>query len=686
MLLSLATGLFLQSVAEAQTLTAELEASEEQAFKQAAALVSESIVRIQTVGGVDRVGRVLTGTGPTTGVVVSEDGYIISSTFNFISRPASVLVTLPDNRRFAARTIASDRSRMLTLLKIDADGLIPIRPVPKSELRVGQWAIALGRTYDSPLPNMSVGIVSALDRVWGKAIQTDAKISPANYGGPLVDIEGRVMGVLVPLSPQESEDTAGVEWYDSGIGFAIASEDVFAVLERLKTGTDLRPGLLGINLKGKDLYASPPIIDRVRYDSPAQKAGLEVGDLIVELDGQPIVRQAQLKQVLGTKYEQEKLTIVVKRGDERLSRELELAGELTAWESAFLGILPVRKLRTNAGTDMPLAGVAVRHVFDDSPAAKAGLKPRDRILRFNDTEVNDSASLADLVGRLRPEEKAKLAYSRDMQENSLEIALSKIPDTVPESLSSDVIPSVAEPEKDDNGKDADNADNDADKDNNDGQDEAADRPASTVKTGRFTETPAGYEQSYWAYVPEDYNPQHAYSLLVWIHPDGDTMEAAIYKDWKLLCDQRGIILVGPKAAKVGGWNADEADFVQATVNEMRDRYSIDDRRVALHGFSSGGTFAYFLTFKHRELYRGVAAVAAPLRARPPENMPEFPLQFHLVCGESDELLRLVEGTANGLRQLKFPCSFTKVPELDHRYPPAARVEEIARWFDALDRI
>ena len=69
-------------------------------------------------------------------------------------------------------------------------------------MTVGQWAIAVGRTYEQPEPNLSVGVISATNRIWSKAIQTDAKISPSNYGGPLIDIHGRVLGVLVPLSPQ----------------------------------------------------------------------------------------------------------------------------------------------------------------------------------------------------------------------------------------------------------------------------------------------------------------------------------------------------------------------------------------------------------------------------------------------------------------------------------------------------
>src|SRR5438045_3720475 len=83
-------------------------------------------------------------------------------------------------------------------------------------------ALALGRTWasaDAP-PSVSVGIISALDRIWGKAVQTDAKVSPVNYGGPLVDVQGRVQGILVPASPRGQDETAGHEWYDSGIGFA----------------------------------------------------------------------------------------------------------------------------------------------------------------------------------------------------------------------------------------------------------------------------------------------------------------------------------------------------------------------------------------------------------------------------------------------------------------------------------
>src|SRR5262249_17576063 len=157
-----------------------------------------------------------------------------------------VFVTVPgSNQRLVAKTICTDETRMLTLLKIDVPSLPVPTAVPKKEMHIGQWAIALGRALDPNLdrpPSLSVGIISALERIWGKAVQTDAKVSPLNYGGPLIDVDGRVYGVLVPASPFSEGDTAGVEWYDSGIGFAVPLEDIFAVLPRMKQGKDLRRG------------------------------------------------------------------------------------------------------------------------------------------------------------------------------------------------------------------------------------------------------------------------------------------------------------------------------------------------------------------------------------------------------------------------------------------------------------
>jgi len=639
------------SVSLGQQPPADLESREEQAFKEASAVVAPSVVRIQTVGGLDRVGRVLTGTAATTGVVVSADGYVISSTFNFASRPASVLVTLADGRRFPAKLIANDRARMLTLLKIEADGLSVPKVAPRDGFRVGQWAIAMGRTYESPLPNLSVGIISALDRIWGQALQTDAKISPANYGGPLVDIRGQVIGVLVPLSQRRAGRTAGVEWYDSGIGFAIPMADILGTLPRLKTGTDLLPGLMGITLKAGNVYASAAIIDRVRFNSPAEKAGLQPGDVIATVDGQPIRRLVQVRNALGNKYAGDTISVVVRRGEKSVEQKIQLIGKLEPYTPIYLGILPARQKQGEAAT-----GVVVRKILPGSPAAAAMIQPGDKVVQLDDTPVTDSAGLFDVISRRRVGEDVTVHVERGAARQKVSAKLAVVPTRVPAMLES---VEIAAPDP---------------------------KPADLPTTGRFNKSLAGHDNNFWAYVPENYNPAHGYGLVVWIHPGSNTMEADIYDLWKPICEQRGLILVGPRAKEIAGWNLSEAGFIEALVKEMQQKYNIDDQRIVLHGYSNGCRFAYHLAFKYRSLFRGVVASSGPLKVTPPENRPDLRLQFYLSCGDKDNLYRRVQQTRSRLAGMKFPVTLRTVPDEAHEYPPIPVLEAIGCWIDMLDRI
>lgn len=654
----------------------KIEGLEEVAFKQAVALADPSVVRIETVGGLEQVDNILLGNGPTSGVVVSQDGFIISSSFNFIAKPTSILVTLPDGRRLAAKQIANDRLRMLTLLKVDADGLIPAKPVPRDQIKVGQWALALGRTLDNSIPNLSVGIVSAVNRVWGKAIQTDAKTSPVNYGGALVDVEGRVLGVIAPMSPTGSEETAGVEWYDGGIGFAIPMEDVYQSLERLKQGTDLLPGLMGITFAGGQSLNVPPIVDRVRYNSPAQQAGLKTNDRIIEADGEKVIRVAQLKHILGRKYAGDSVKLVVSRGEQSLPLDVSLVGQLIPYEVPFLGILPQRTSETKE------TGAGARFVFDKSPAQKAGIERGDRIRKYNDVEIKDSSSLTDLVGRGRPGDRAAITFVRQGKETTAEVVLGSLPEEVVKELPAELIPP---PEKADAPQKAEAKDGVAAAD--------AQQPATesetkteTAKTGRFTETLEGRDHDYWAYVPETYTSTHAYGLIVWIHPPGDTMEAAIFKQWKSICDRRGLILVGPKAEKPMGWQPGESEFIKSLIDRVREKYTIDAARIVVHAHGAGAGMGWLVAMKHREIVRGVVVTGAPFIGQAPDNEPEFRQQFFFVCGETDKNLPKVKASVTGLRKLKFPVTFRTITGLAAKYPGEDAIDEIGRWVDSLDRI
>lgn len=215
--------------------------------RQAVTAVQPFLVRIETVGGVDKVGSELANTGISTGVLWDTEGYIVTSAYPFIHRPSAILVRLPNGTRCLAKCVTTDTNRMLTLLKIELPSsrlneetrpiavppTVPVATpvfVPQSEVKVGQTAVAVGTVFSPDEPNIAVGIISGKNRVGGKAIQTDAAVSPNNYGGPLIDIQGRILGILVPLAMTPDSPSNGAEMYDAGVGMVIPSDDIQTLL------------------------------------------------------------------------------------------------------------------------------------------------------------------------------------------------------------------------------------------------------------------------------------------------------------------------------------------------------------------------------------------------------------------------------------------------------------------------
>ncbi|MBM4077173.1 MAG: PDZ domain-containing protein, partial [Planctomycetes bacterium] len=412
-----------------------------------------------------------------------------------------------------------------------------------------------------------------------------AKTSPVNYGGALVDIDGQVLGVITPLSASGNEEMSGVEWYDGGIGFAIPLVDVYETLDRMKSGTDLLPGLLGVSYVGAPSTNVPVVIDRVRFNSPAQRSGIQAKDRIVEANGVKIERVAQLKQLMGRMYAEESLKLKLLRNEQTIAVDAILAGELLPYEPSFLGILPRRGTLNEAGT-------IVRFVFPDSPAAKAGLVVGDRIIQFEKQPVSDSRSLNNAVSRLRPGDTVSIAYIRDGNESTVQIKLAAQPNTIVSELSADLQRSssnLTNPQTETTNKPESKNDSKEDVDGSKKSEQESDQSKTEeeLKRGRWTGELAQFEHSYWAYVPEDYEPSQSFGLMVWIHPNGDVMEAAIQKQWKSICDRRRMIIIGPKADDVKRWVPGEAQFVKGLVNHIRERYSIDPSRIFLHTQGNG---------------------------------------------------------------------------------------------------
>lgn len=250
--------------------------------------------------------------GATTGVVLTADGWIAVSRFALNFDPTTILVTLPDGRSFNARRAGEDTSRGLALVKIEAEGLPIPEFAPPAEARVGQWAFALGRTFSpTGAPSIHLGIVSATGRLFGRALQIDAYTSPANYGGPVIDVRGRVLGIAVPLSPSGRD--AGVDWYDSGIGFAATLADIPDLIERMQGGEVLERAWLGIEVDATHLGPGARVT-KVVPDSPAEQLGLAPDAVITAVGDRPVHHGFHLQTLLGARLAGDTVTVTWRTG------------------------------------------------------------------------------------------------------------------------------------------------------------------------------------------------------------------------------------------------------------------------------------------------------------------------------------------------------------------------------------
>jgi serine protease Do len=692
---------------------ADLIEATEAAMKAASAKVAPMVVKIETAGGAEVVGKkgppgappspgVRKGTGPTTGLVVSADGFVITSAFNFANKPTDIFVTIPGRPRLVAKVIANDKSRMLTLLKVDAQNLPVPAAIPKKEFEIGLWAMALGRTQDTDTehrPSMSIGIVSAINRIWGKAIQTDAKTSPVNYGGPLIGIDGRVYGIVIPASTQGGDDDiAGVEWYDSGIGFAVPLEDVFAVLPQLKSGKDLRRGLLGIFPQGTDTYNAPATIGAVQPDSAAARAGIKIGDTIVELNGKKIPNFSVLQHVLGPMYEGDEVVVKVKRGDKEMEiKGVKLLGTATAFVNAYLGLLPMR--------DDPGPGVEIRYVYPKSPADLAGLKTGDRVMKLAPSTVpvlspvQNRDALMVAMTRLTPGTDIKLEVKRKEggKVETLTAKVVAIPADLPEKLPlpsslEKALEAVPKPKKDP--KDPfgmsppEDERNGCDDKKDDPKKEEPKKDKPKVETGFMKRANEALGREYWVFVPDNYDANKSYGVIVWFHDitergkDGEAMA----RNFRAVCEDYNFILVGPKSGNASGWLPSETELVMQDVKSVLGQYTIDKTRVVAHGMGNGGQMAFYVGFNARDVFRGVATLGAVLGTNPKDNIANQPLSFFIAGGDKDPLLKDIVENKNLLMEKRFPVIFREMKESGKEYCDAATFSDLILWLDSLDKI
>jgi poly(3-hydroxybutyrate) depolymerase len=463
----------------------------------------------------------------------------------------------------------------------------------------------------------------------------------------------------------------------------------------MKRGEDQYPGILGIGMVAKNPHSSPAELAAVRPDAPAGEAGLRKGDRIVEVDGQPINTQTNLRFALGPRYGGESVRVVALRGDERIERTIKLASKLPAFRHAFLGILPMRKTGTaateieaaagdegdtkakleDAGGDKTEAdaadesgsddkGIVVRMVVPGSPAAAAGIVAGDRVVRINDTETASVAEAFEELNNLAPGGEVSVKLVRGAETLDLKLTAARLPtsalDALPPAYES-TLPAVTE-----------------------------DQEAAAVVAGPQVKTSdlklAEFKQQCQIYVPQSADDGRRMGMLLWLHAPGNADAEQVIRDWQAICDRDGLVLVVPTAAEGGQWERTDLEYLRKLTLQVLRQQKIDPHRVVVLGQGGGGTMAWLLGLSGRSVFRGVAVSAAPLprQVKVPENEPSLRLAvFAGLPSNEDDTLPIVRSLEE-LSAAGYPVTTVTLGDRDGLLSASER-EELARWIDALDR-
>lgn len=366
--------------------------------------------------------------GVGSGFMLSTDGYVMTNA-HVVDGADEVYVTLADKREFKAKIIGADKRTDVAVVKIEAANLPAVRIGDVNKLRVGEWVMAIGSPFG--LENtVTAGIVSAKQRETGEFvpfIQTDVAINPGNSGGPLINLRGEVIGI----NSQILSRSGGF----MGISFAIPMDEATRVADQLRATGRVVRGRIGVTIGEvtKDVAeslglgkASGALVRSVESGGPAEKAGIEPGDIITRFEGKPVERSTDLPRFVGNTKPGTKATLqVFRRGN---SRDLNVSvAELEPERTARAGTpapsgkpapaqagafgMTVTDLSDAQKRELKLKG-GVRLESVDGAAARAGLREGDIVLAVANTEVADTKQFESVVAKLDKSKPVSVLFRR----------------------------------------------------------------------------------------------------------------------------------------------------------------------------------------------------------------------------------------------------------------------------------
>ncbi|MDP8233779.1 MAG: Do family serine endopeptidase [Candidatus Saelkia tenebricola] len=350
--------------------------------------------------------------GLGSGIIIASEGYILTNE-HVIHNADKITVTLSNGEEFKATLVGRDYRSDLAVLKIEARDLSSVKLGDAENVKIGQWAIAIGNPFgfavDSPKPTVTVGVISALhrslpateyrDRIYTDLIQTDAAINPGNSGGPLLNIKGEVIGINVAIYTT----SGGYQ----GVGFAIPVNQAKYVLDKLLKGEEVEYGWLGVQIQDLDqelaAYLEVPdrkgaLVGKVIKNGPAENAGIKEGDVIRKLDGVIVENTKDLmNKVMHTKVgkdvvceiirDKKTVELKIKLGNRPLDTDnIEIDSEEYSWRGIIATDLSEDLKKEYKVTN---GGVIVSKVNPNSLAQDVGIRKSDVIFEINKNIIRD---------------------------------------------------------------------------------------------------------------------------------------------------------------------------------------------------------------------------------------------------------------------------------------------------------